>query len=45
MKNNGSGTLGIDLAADEVQRQDDAYPPGAAVGGLYPAAPRAAWQQ
>ena len=37
--------LEIDLTADEVRRLDDAFPPGAAAGGRYPAALLAAWQQ
>jgi aryl-alcohol dehydrogenase-like predicted oxidoreductase len=37
--------LEIDLTAAEVQRLDDAFPPGAAAGGRYPAALLAAWQQ
>jgi len=37
--------LEIDLTADEVQRLDDAFPPGAAAGGRYPTALLAAWQQ
>lgn len=37
--------LEVELTAGEVQRLDDAFPPGTAAGGRYPAALLAAWQQ